>query len=353
MTPDEAIAQATGGNVGPIYLVVGEEQYLVERVLASLREAVLAGGLAHFNEEKLVAGEVDVDRVISAARTVPMMAKQRFISVRSLEKWEARSQAAEDDDAPPEMSEEAGVKRLPPLDRLAEYAAAPIASTCLVLVASKIDGRRKLMTLARKAGWLVACEPLPRGALPAFVTREAQIRGHVIDAEVADLLAEVSGPELASVADGLERVSLYVGASQPITEDAIATCLIRMRQSTVWELIDAVGRRELGTALRALEDVYDARDRGLRLVALLAWSLRQLIKFDAATRAGASPDEAARRAGAPPFKSRELGAQVRRLAPGDLERWLLLLAEADLELKGSKRPARATVEDTVMQMCRG
>ncbi|HKQ68230.1 MAG TPA: DNA polymerase III subunit delta, partial [Polyangiaceae bacterium] len=178
-------------------------------------------------------------------------------------------------------------------------------------------------------------------------------RSEAIDAEVADLLAEVSGPELASVADGLERVSLYVGASQPITEDAIATCLIRMRQSTVWELIDAVGRRELGTALRALEDVYDARDRGLRLVALLAWSLRQLIKFDAATRAGASPDEAARRAGAPPFKSRELGAQVRRLAPGDLERWLLLLAEADLELKGSKRPARATVEDTVMQMCRG
>ena len=37
----------------------------------------------------------------------------------------------------------------------------------------------------------------------------------------------------------------------------------------------------------------------------------------------------------------------------ELERWLLLLAEADLELKGSKRPARSTVEDTIVQMCRG
>jgi DNA polymerase III delta subunit len=84
----------------------------------------------------------------------------------------------------------------------------------------------------------------------------------------------------------------------------------------------------------------------------LAWSVRQLIKFDAATRAGAGPEEAARRAGAPPFKARDLAGQLRRLSPADLERWLLLLAEADLELKGSKRPPRATIEDAIMQMCR-
>ena len=128
---------------------------------------------------------------------------------------------------------------------------------------------------------------------------------------------------------------------------------MRLRQSTVWELVNAVGRRELGPALAALDDVYDARDRGLRLIGLLAWSLRQLIKFDAATRAGASPDDAARRAGAPPFKARELAGQVRRLGARELERWLLLLAEADLELKGSKRPPRATLETTIMRMCRG
>jgi DNA polymerase-3 subunit delta len=168
---------------------------------------------------------------------------------------------------------------------------------------------------------------------------------------VAELLAEISGPELSSVADAFERVSLYVGQGHPITEDAIATCLVRVRQSTVWELLQAVGRRELGSALVALDDVYDPRDRGLRLIGLLAWSLRQLIKFEAASRGGAPPEEAARRAGAPPFKGRELAGQIRRLRRGELERWLLLLLEADLELKGSKRPPRATVEDVIMRMC--
>jgi DNA polymerase-3 subunit delta len=347
MTPEEAIDQARSGKAGFIYLVTGEETFLVERVVAALREAALAGGIPHLNEEKLVAGDVDVDRVLSAAKMLPMMAKRRLIVVRSLEKWDARAQ---DDGASPE---ETDTGRAAPLDRLAEYAGAPVDTTCLVLVATKIDGRRKLMTVARKAGWLVTCEQLPRAALPAFVLREAKSRGHAIDPEIADMLAEIAGPELATVADALERLSLYVGTGQPFTEDAIAACLVKMRQSTVWEMINAVGRRDLGPALAALDDVYDPRDRGLRLVGLLAWSVRQLIKFDAAVRDGASPEEAARRAGAPPFKARDLAAQMRRLSPTDLERWLLLLAEADLELKGSKRPPRSVVEETLMQMCRG
>jgi DNA polymerase III subunit delta len=344
VTPEEAIAETKTGKTRPVYVLAGEEPYAIESVLTSIREVVLTGALAHFNEEKLLAGEVSVDRVLSAARMVPMMAKQKLVIVRSLERWETRSPEGEEEELEPD--------RVSPLDRLADYAAAPVPSTCLVLVANKIDGRRKLMTAARKGGWLVTCDPLARGALPGFVAREVASRGHAIEPPIADLLAEIAGPELSSVADAIERLSLYVGPERPITEDAIATCLVRMRLSTVWELINAVGRRELGVSLHALDDVYDPRDRGIRLVALLAWSLRQLIKFDAAIAAGFPPEEAARRAGAPPFKARDLVAQVRRLSRGELERWLLLLAGADLELKGSKRPARATVEDAIMQMCR-
>jgi DNA polymerase-3 subunit delta len=344
MTPDEAVELAQKGTVLPVYLILGEETYSAERVLVAVRRAALGRGAVEFNEEKLIAGEVDADRVIAAARMVPMMAPRRLVIVRSIERWDARRD--DDDDAPVADSE-----RKSALDRFADYASSPVSTTCLTLLGTKLDGRRKLVGVARKGGWLVACEPLARGALPAFVARLSAERGHAIDPEVTELLAEVAGPELASVADAIERLSLYVGEGRPITEDAIATCLVRMRQSTVWELLQAVGRRELGAALVALDDVYDPRDRGLRLIGLLAWSLRQLIKFEAATRAGAGPEEAARLAGAPPFKGRELAGQLRRLRGTELERWLLLLSEADLQLKGSRRPARATVEDLIMRMC--
>ena len=348
MTPDEAIRAAQAGNLHPVYLVVGDERYLAEQVIAVLSRQALAGGLPDFNETKLTAGEADLSKVIGAARTAPMMAKRRVVLVRAVERWDTR---APDEESVEEQAEQPA--KLSPLDGLADYAANPTPTTCLILLAGKLDGRRKLVALARKGGWLMSCDPLVRGALPGWILHEANARGHAMTQELADLLAELSGPELPNVVDALERVGLYVGEGQPLSEEAIDACVVRMRTSTVWELVSAVGRRDLGTALATLVDVYDPRDRGLRLVAVLARSVRQLIKFEAAQRGGASPEDAARRAGVPPFKARELAAQVRAIPRGELERWLVLLSATDLALKGSRLPPQAILESAMMEMCTG
>jgi DNA polymerase-3 subunit delta len=151
----------------------------------------------------------------------------------------------------------------------------------------------------------------------------------------------------------VERLCLYVGDGNEIEEDSVATCIVRLRAASVWELVGAVGRRDAGAALAALADVYDPQDRGLRLLGVLAWSTRQLLRFDSALRGGASPDQAAIRAGAPPFKARELNQQLKSLPRADLERWPELLARLDLELKGgSRRPAQAVLEAAILKLCR-
>jgi DNA polymerase III delta subunit len=88
------------------------------------------------------------------------------------------------------------------------------------------------------------------------------------------------------------------------------------------------------------------------LLSLLAWSARQLLRFEAATREGLPGPEAAKRAGAPPFKARELADQVKRISRPELESWLELLARVDLALKGgSRRPPRAVLEDAIISLC--
>jgi DNA polymerase-3 subunit delta len=330
-----------------VYLVVGEEPYLERRVVSELKRAALIGGIPGLNDEVLTAGEVPVERVLSAARTLPMMAKRRLLIVRSLERWEPR----EGDDQAESETKARGKEREPPLDRLLDYAKDPTPSTLLVLVGSGMDKRRRLVTQARTAGFLVSCEPLDRASLPGFILREAKERDARITPETADFLAELAGPELSQVVDAVERLSLFVGKDGEITEEAIAECVVRLRPSTVWELVGAVSRRDLGAALRALDEVYDPADRGLRLLGVLAWSTRQLVRFDAALRAGANPNEAAARAGAPPFKARELAAQLKGLEPADLERFILRLAELDANLKGgSKRPPKASLEHTILAL---
>jgi DNA polymerase-3 subunit delta len=341
VTPEHVVRDVKAGQLRPLYLVVGEERVLVDRVVEAIRKLALQGAVGGFNEDRFTAGEADIDRVMNSVRTVPMMAKCRFVLVRAVDRWEGHG------------DDEKASSRTAALDRLAEYAAAPIASSCLVLTANKLDGRRKLMAIGRKQDFLVVCDPVSRRDLPPRIKQEARERGHEIDDQVADLLAEIAGPELGHVLDAIERLSLYVGPSAPITEAAVAECVTRVRVSTVWELTGAIARRDTGTALAVLSDVYDPHDRGLRLVGLLAWAVRQLVRFAAARRQGASPEEAASRSGAPPFKARELASQVSRVPPGEFERWLGVLADTDLALKGSKRLPRAVLESTILTMLTG
>jgi len=305
----------------------------------ALRAAATAGGIPGLNEDQIQAHDSDVDTALSAARTLPMMAKRRFVLVRGLEHWEPR-----------EGSE---TKALAPLDRLLEYAQNPAPSTTLVLLGGGLDKRRKLVATARKEGWLVNCEVLSRADLPGYIERAARERGNPLAPGVADLIAELAGPELGPVTDALERCCLYAGTGQPVTEDVVSECVVRLRTRTVWELVSAVSRRDPGAALTALNEVYDPQDRGLRLVGLLAWSARQLLRFESALSEGLSLNDAAVKASAPPFKARELADQLKRISRADLERWLETLAALDYALKGgSRRPAKSVLEHGILKLCR-
>jgi DNA polymerase-3 subunit delta len=336
MTPAQALDQARKGALMPVYVVAGEERLIRDEVVAELRAASLAGGIAAFNEDKFTAGEVDVDKVIAAARTVPMMAPRRFVLVRAAERWEA-----------PEEADGS------PFDRLAEYAAAPVDSSCVVVVASKLDGRRRFVVAARKQGFLVSCDPLDAHALPPWIVERCTTKGHAVDRDVAELLAAVAGPQLSSIDDAIERLSLYVGPGSVIDADAVSTCVARVRAADTWALVDAVGARDLGRALRTLADAYDPRERGLPLLGALAWSVRQLARFQAAIESGASTEEAGRRAGAfNMYRARDLAAKARTIRAKEVERWLLVLAETDLALKSSRRAPDAVLETMLTRLCR-
>jgi DNA polymerase-3 subunit delta len=342
MTPEQAVAEARKAELRPVYLLLGEERYLSSLVLAELRRATLGGVDLGLNDDQFDAGDADVEAALSAARTLPMMAKRRLVVVRSVERWEPKGEGKPESKA-----------RTSPLDRLAEYAAAPSPTTTLVLVAGKLDARRRLVVAAKKEGFAVDCEAPSRGALPSWLVRRAKERGKTLSLGVAELLADLAGPELSRLDDAVERLSLYVGEQNEIGEDAVADAIVGVKPSSVWELVGAVGRRDLGAALGALARIYDPKDRGLPLLGTLAWSARQLVKFQGATARGLSPPDAARHAGAPPFKAGELAAQVRQLGGRDLERFLLVLADVDLALKGgSKRPPRAILEASLVTLCR-
>jgi DNA polymerase III subunit delta len=338
MTPEQAIAEAREGRIKPVYLLLGEERFERQRVMAALRRATLGSDEVSFNEEQYDAGDCDVERVLAAARTMPMLARRRLVVLKRLERWEGRGDEVKS----------SGDK---PLDRLAEYVAVASPTTTLILVAEKLDNRRQLVALAKKSDFWVACQSPPPNELSAWVSRRASERGERITAAGASLLGDLIGGDLSALDDAIERVSLYVGPGAELGEAAILECVANMKPGSVWELVSAVGRRDARAALIALGRVFEPGE-GPRLVGLLCWSARQFIRFASARRAGLSPPDALRAAGIPPFKLREVTEQMRHMPLERAEQWLVELGQVDLALKGGSRlPPRVVLEQALLAFC--
>lgn len=328
MSVEALIKNAQAGKLPALCVLTGSERVRIERAVTALKRATVGDGPSGFNDDLLQGQGLSAQSVINAARTLPMMADRRFVLVRN-----ADAMGASEHDA------------------LASYFAKPSPETCLVLVADKLDGRTKLAKAAREAGALYECEPPRPADMPELARAEAQARGHAISADAVDALAEALGADLAALNDALDRLSLFVGEKQPISAEHVAACVAHVRIESIWSLVDAVSAKDAATALSAASSLLSDREPPLRILALVARQLRTVARMRDALATGLKPQDACTKAGAPPFKARDLAAAAKRFDDAQLSRAFRLVAEADLALKGSKVAGPRVLERTLLALC--
>lgn len=325
---NDVTTRARKGSLDPVYVLVGTEGLLIERVVDEVRRAVDAAGAPGFNVEVFNGQGLDAARVISAARTLPMMADTRLVLLRHA-----------DGMTPTEQT------------NLADYLDDPSDSTCVLIVASKLDGRSKLAKAAKKAGVLIEANPLRGRELQEFIRAEAVARQHNIAPQAIDALRDAVGDDLAAIDDAMERLSLFVGAGQRIDADAVMQCVTRIRVESIWSLVDAIGLKDRRQGIAAAQSLLDDREPPLRLLAMVARQLRIVARMREALSEGLRPQDAAKRAGAPPFKARDLTESARRFTADSLGDAFTLIAAADRALKGSKRPPDVILQEAVLELC--
>jgi DNA polymerase-3 subunit delta len=222
-----------------------------------------------------------------------------------------------------------------------------------VLTAEKLDGRSKLVKVAKQRGYLFEAQPPKPGAMRGFAIAEARRRKLTIDDAAVAVLVDAIGTDLAALDDALERLSLYVGEGQPIRVDAVEACVSRVRVESIWALVDAVSAQDRRNALKAAASLLDDREPPLRILSLLARQLRMLGRARQALDEGMAPEAAAAAAGAPPFKARELAKAARRMDLPKLSYAFQVLCEADLTQKGGKCPPDVALEAAILALTGG
>jgi DNA polymerase-3 subunit delta len=324
------LAAARAGKWDPVTVLVGPERFLADRAVRLLKKASAGDGPPGFNDDVFHGSNVVAQRVIAAAKTLPMMARARFVLIREGEDIPAKEHEA-----------------------LAGYVAAPSPTTCFVIVAEKLDGLSRLAKAAKSAGAWVECQPLKGRQLERFIADEATERGHSITPDAVSALVDAIGADLGALEDAVERLSLFVGPGKPIDLAAVEVAITRIRADTIWRLVDSVAARHTPAALAAADSLLATREKPAGILAMLARQVRLVARMKQALAEGRRADEAAQAAGVPAFKARELEAAARKFDDAALRRAFRLLAEADLALRGSKRPKEVLVIETVLALCEG
>ena len=80
-TTPNIIKEMQTGKVRPVYLLCGEEQYLVESTLKQMLENLLSPETRDFNLTNLDGAEVSVREILSAVEVYPVMADWRVVVV--------------------------------------------------------------------------------------------------------------------------------------------------------------------------------------------------------------------------------------------------------------------------------
>jgi DNA polymerase III subunit delta len=327
MKPEEYHRAVETGELGPLYLLYGDEPYLVERAVKKLLERAVDPGFRDFNLNIFYGNECKGDEVFSAAQTLPMFADRRVVLVK---KGGDLSAAA--------------------MEILLSYLQDPCPQTCLVLQAEKVDGRKKFFAEFKKRGEAVEFKRPYENQLGPYVRDEVRASGKKIDAAAADLLAYLVGNNLQELVSQIEKLCVYCGKKETIGIDDVKAIVSDTKVESVFEFTDALGSKDLAKALRMLTTLIQDGEAPLRMLGAVARHYRQLWQVRELLDRRLSPGDIAKSAGINPYFLKKVTEQARNYEVRELKQIFERMLELDQAFK-SGGIEDALFERFVIQSC--
>lgn len=323
-TPDELEAELRRRTVRPVYLLLGPEEYLLERVLKQLKEAVLTSEAAVFNYAEFAATDGSLRESLDILNTFPMMAPRRMVVVDEI-------------DALDEPEQEA----------LSSYVRQPADRSVLVLVADNLDRRTTFYGMLKEKTCVVEFPKLKVFELQRWAEDFIRNQGYRISSDSIRKLVDLAGSDLRSLVNETEKLLIYCAGQKTIPDSAVDDSIGASRHHTIFELTDALGRRDRKKALRLLGNLMDSGENAQYITTMLARHFRQILIAKELLMQGRNSREIGTAAQIPPFLLDAFIRQVRAIDERVAERMYVRLANADFKLKSSGVEERLIFEHLI------
>ncbi|MCU1275292.1 MAG: polymerase delta subunit, partial [Bryobacterales bacterium] len=247
MTPAQFLSHIKRNQIAPAYLFLGAEAYQGRRCREALLDAMLGAGERENGLAQYDLNDTSLAYVLDDARALSLFAPQRVILVSSAEAALPRQRSDEEDAG--EASDTGAAE-------LAAYMRSPSPGVVLSFEATRFDfegeDKKKLERVQKFYSAVPETVELRRFSMDEARTEArtlARDRGVTIDAATLDVMVEALGGDVARIAVELEKLSLFSGAGRPITIDDISALVPDARSTTIFALVNALGRRDRSRGL--------------------------------------------------------------------------------------------------------
>lgn len=216
----------------PVYILMGEEPFFMERITNLLIENVLSESERDFNQMIMYGADTDAAMIINAARRFPMMSEHQLVVVRE-------AQLVRD------------------IELLTNYVKNPLKSTVLVInyKYKNLDRRKTLAAATEKNGILFESKKIPDYKMPAFIVSFMQQRFIGIDPKAAQMLSDYLGNDLSRLSKELDKLTLILPEKAPkrVTPELIEENIGISKEYNNFELIKAIAVKDVLKANRIIQ----------------------------------------------------------------------------------------------------
>jgi len=227
MTFEEIINNLQKKIYHPIYFLMGEETYFIDKISDYISDNVLTEAEKGFNQTILYGKETEPHNIIANARRFPMMSNYQVIIVREAQ----------------------NIKKIEDLE---SYVKNPLNSTILVInyKYKTLDKRKTFPKLIDQKGILFEAKKIYDNQLPTWITSYLKNQQYSIAPQAAAMLSEYLGADLGKVVNELDKLIISLPQGTQITPDHIEKNIGISKEFNVYELQNALGERDLLKANR-------------------------------------------------------------------------------------------------------
>ena len=320
-------------GLGSVYVLYGEESYLVEQYARLIAKQAVGDPDDAFNMHRFDGQTLAPEQLEEAVEALPLMAERTCVMVR-------------------DMDLAAHAERLTDILR-------QMPDTCVLVfwqMTVQPDKRKKawttLLTEVESVGCVVEFARKTAGDVVKLLVSGAKRRGCVLSPDDARLMVEQAGNDLNLLLCELDKL-VAVADGGVITREMIERLGTKNLEARVFDLSKAILQGRAKQAYELLHQLFVQREDPVPVLAVLSNAYADVYRAKIAIIGGATADSLAadiKSYKGKEFRLRNAARDAGRMSVGMLRDSLEILAQADNDLKFNSKDARVLLEQTVSRL---